>query len=73
MHTILLAHYSLSGSEEAFPEAGAVFSYDIIYKKEVYNGDMFCLYLQDLYTGFNIIYIYRSTGDSLLIIDTIFT
>ena len=33
---------------------------------------MFCLYLQDLDTGFNIIYIYKSISDSLLIIDTAF-
>ena len=32
-------------SEEKFPEAEAIFIYNIIYKKEVYNRDMFCLYL----------------------------
>ena len=34
-----------TSSKEEFPEAGAIFIYNIIYKKEVYNGDMFCLHL----------------------------
>ena len=32
-------------SKEEFFEAETVFIYDIIYKKEAYNEDMFCLYL----------------------------
>ena len=33
------------GSEKAFPKIRAIFFYNIIYKKEAYNKDMFCLYL----------------------------
>ena len=53
-------------SEKAFSKAETIFFYNIIYK------NIFCSYLQNLHIGFNIIYIYKSIGDSLLIIDTTF-
>ena len=34
-----------TNSKKEFPEAGAVFIYNIIYKKKVYNKDIFYLYL----------------------------
>ena len=34
-----------TNSKEEFPEAGAVFIYDIIYKKKAYNKNMFCSHL----------------------------
>ena len=61
-----------TGNEEEFPEAEAVFAYDIIYKKEAYNGDMFCSHLQDLYTGFNFVYSHKKLGDSLSILERAF-
>ena len=60
------------GSKKEFAEAEAIFIYDIIYKKEAYNRDMFCSYLQNLYTGFNFIYSHKKLGDSLSILERTF-
>ena len=61
-----------TNSKEEFPEAKAIFIYNIIYKKEVYNKNIFYSHLQDFYIGFNFIYNYKKLGDSLSILERIF-
>ena len=61
-----------TSSKETFPQAGAIFIYNIIYKKKAYNEDVFCLHLQDLYTGFNFVYNYKKFGNSLSILERAF-
>ena len=59
-------------NKEEFPEAEAIFIYNIIYKKKVYNKDIFYLYLQDFYIGFNFIYSHKKFGDSFSILERVF-
>ena len=59
-------------NEEEFKTPGAVWAFDIIHEKVAYNGDKYVSHLQDLHTGFNIIYTHKKKSTSLAVIETAF-
>ena len=60
-------------NEEWYNEVGAMWSYDIIYVSKAYNGNKFVSHLQDMNTGFNLVYTHYTVSEALSILEDAFT